>query len=55
MPFPQKLKIFVQVWKFSKNAKRFWLAPLIFFLLIIGMLLIFAEGSAFAPLIYTIF
>jgi hypothetical protein len=35
--------------------KKWWLAPIILFLLLIGLLLVFAEGSAVAPFIYTLF
>ncbi len=39
---------------FSKN-KWWWLTPMIFVLLIFGGLLIFAQTSAIAPFIYTLF
>ncbi|MDQ3699152.1 MAG: DUF5989 family protein [Gemmatimonadota bacterium] len=35
--------------------KKFWLAPILIVLLLIGALLVFAQGSALAPFIYTIF
>lgn len=44
-----------QLWNYMKVRKKFWLAPLIITLLLIGALLIFAQGSAVAPFIYTIF
>ncbi len=40
---------------FMKVRKKFWLLPIIFVMLLVGMLLVFAEGSALAPFIYTIF
>ena len=40
---------------FMKDRKKLWLAPIIFTLLGIGALLIFAQGSVVAPFIYTIF
>jgi hypothetical protein len=43
------------LWAFMRLRKKFWLAPLIVTLLILGGLLVFAEFSALAPLIYTIF
>jgi hypothetical protein len=43
------------LWAFLKLRKKYWLAPLIVTLLILGALLAFAEISALTPLIYTIF
>ena len=40
---------------FLKVNKKLWLAPIIFIMLILGLLLIFAQGSVLAPFIYTIF
>lgn len=43
------------LWRFMKERKKFWLAPVIFVLLLIGALLIFGGGSALAPFIYSLF
>ncbi|MBT8099845.1 MAG: hypothetical protein KJO82_08845 [Gammaproteobacteria bacterium] len=43
------------LWAFMRERKKFWLAPLIFVMLILGGLIILAEGSAIAPFIYTLF
>ncbi len=43
------------VWGFMKTRKKFWLAPFIFILLMLGGLIVFSQGSAIAPFIYTIF
>ena len=43
------------LWDFMKERKKFWLAPIIIVLLLLGALLIFAQGSAMAPFIYTLF
>ncbi len=40
---------------FLKTRKKLWLAPIITIMVIIGSLLILAQGSVFAPFIYTIF
>lgn len=40
---------------FLKERKKFWLAPIITILLLIGFLLVFAANSALAPFIYTLF
>jgi hypothetical protein len=38
-----------------KTHKKFWLAPIILFLLVLGVLLVLAQGAAVAPFIYTLF
>ena len=43
------------LWLFLVQRKKWWLAPVIFVLLILGMVLIFGGGSALAPFIYTLF
>ncbi|MEN6420310.1 MAG: DUF5989 family protein [Smithella sp.] len=50
-----KLSIMSELWEFLKVIKKWWLFPIVFFLLLIGAMLIFAEGSAVAPFIYTLF
>jgi len=49
------LELLKDLWGFMHERKKFWLAPIIIVLLLIGALLIFAQGSAIAPFIYTIF
>ncbi len=43
------------LWGFMRERKKFWLAPIILVLLLLGLLIVFAEGSAVAPFIYTLF
>ncbi|SFB30117.1 DUF5989 family protein [Algoriphagus aquimarinus] len=43
------------IWAFMRERKKFWLAPVIFILLLLGVLIIFGGGSALAPFIYTLF
>lgn len=43
------------LWRFMRLRKKFWLAPIIIIMLLFGSLLIFAQGSAVAPFIYTLF
>jgi len=50
-----KLSIFKELWLYMKIRKRWWIAPIIIFLVLIGFLIIFAETSVFAPIIYTLF
>ena len=44
-----------EMWGFMKERKKWWLLPVIFVMIVVGSLLIFAQGSALAPFIYTIF
>jgi hypothetical protein len=47
--------LMAELWMFMRERKKWWLLPLIVVMLIVGSLLIFAQGSALAPFIYTIF
>ena len=44
-----------ELWDYLKTRKKFWLLPIVLVMLLVGALLIFAQGSAIAPFIYTIF
>ena len=44
-----------ELWSFLKVRKKWWLLPIILVLLLVGALLVFAQGSVLAPSIYTIF
>jgi drug/metabolite transporter superfamily protein YnfA len=50
-----KLFVFREFWHFLKEQKKFWLLPMVIVLLLFGLLLVFAQGSALAPFIYTLF
>ncbi|KZR90633.1 DUF5989 family protein [Synechococcus sp. MIT S9508] len=43
------------IWDFMRVRKKYWLAPLIITLVLMGALLVFTQGSVIAPFIYTIF
>ncbi len=43
------------LWDFMKERKKFWLAPIIVVMLLLGVLIVVAQGSAVAPFIYTLF
>jgi hypothetical protein len=47
--------VFSELWAFMRVRKKWWLLPVIIVMVIVGTLLIFAQGSALAPFIYTIF
>lgn len=44
-----------ELWTFLRERKKWWLAPVILVMLLVGTLLIFAQGSVLAPFIYTVF
>jgi len=47
--------IFAELWTFMRVRKKYWLAPILFMLLVFGGLIILAQGTAVAPFIYTLF
>ena len=50
-----KLSLVKEMWGFLKVRKKWWLAPIVICLLLLGALVIFAQSSAVAPFIYTLF
>tara|TARA_Y100000389_G_C17161204_1_gene364469 strand:- start:32 stop:184 length:153 start_codon:yes stop_codon:yes gene_type:complete len=44
-----------EYWEFLKVRKKFWLLPILIFLVLFGGLIILSQGSAVAPFIYAIF
>lgn len=44
-----------EMWTFLRSRKKLWLAPIIIVMVILGALLIAAQGSVLAPFIYTLF
>ena len=44
-----------ELWDFMRVRKKWWLLPIIVVMFLVGSLLVFAQGSALAPFIYTIF
>lgn len=45
----------VELWAFVRTRKKFWMLPILIVMLLIGGLLVLAQGSAVAPFIYTLF
>ena len=43
------------IWDFLRVRKKWWLAPVLVFLLLLGLLIVLSHGSALAPFIYTLF
>ncbi len=44
-----------ELWAYMRVRKKWWLLPIIIVMVMVGALLVFAQGSALAPFIYTIF
>jgi hypothetical protein len=49
------LELIKDLWDFLKVRKKFWMAPIIIVLLLLGGLIVLTQGSAVAPFIYTLF
>ena len=49
------LEFLQDLWAFMRERKKFWMAPIIIVLVLMGVLIVLAEGSAVAPWIYTLF
>lgn len=52
MPHPS---LPAELWAFMRARKKLWLLPLVAVLLAVGLVIAFAQGSALAPFIYTLF
>ena len=50
-----KISVLLEFWEFLKGRKKWWLAPIVFFLLLFGMLIVLTEGTVIAPFIYALF
>lgn len=50
-----KFSIMAEFWEFLRVRKKWWLAPIVIFLLLLGALIVFTQGSALAPFIYALF
>ncbi len=49
------LELLRELWAFMRENKKFWLAPIIIVMVLLGGLIVLAQGSAVAPFIYTLF
>lgn len=49
------LEFLQDLWGFMRERKKFWLAPIIIVMVLLGALIVLAQGSAVAPFIYTLF
>jgi len=49
------MSFLIEFWEFLKVRKKYWMLPILFFLVLFGGLIVLSQGSAIAPFIYTIF
>ncbi len=49
------LSVFGQIFRFMRVYHKFWMAPILLGIIVLGGMLVFVEGSAVAPFIYSIF
>lgn len=49
------LELLTDLWAFMRERKKYWLMPIIIVLVLLGALLVAAQGSVLAPFIYTLF
>jgi hypothetical protein len=49
------MEILKDLWAFMKERKKFWLAPMIIILIILGLIIVLGGSSAIAPFVYTLF
>lgn len=49
------LDLIKDLWLYMRERKKFWLAPIIIVLVLLGGLIVLGQGSAVAPFIYTLF
>jgi hypothetical protein len=50
-----KTQVVGELWEFMRENKKYWLAPIIITLVLVGVLLVLAKSSAIAPFIYALF
>ena len=44
-----------ELWAYMRTRKKYWLIPILLVMVILGVLIVVAQGSAVAPFIYTLF
>jgi hypothetical protein len=50
-----RISVVAEIWRFLRARKKWWLAPIVVFLLLLGTILVIGQSSALAPFIYTLF
>lgn len=49
------LSLVQELWRYMRTRKKYWLMPIIFLMLLVGVFVVLTQGSAIAPFIYTLF
>lgn len=49
------MSLYLELWAYMRARKKYWLIPILLIMVILGSLILLAQGSAVAPLIYTLF
>ncbi|MGD8922604.1 MAG: DUF5989 family protein [Candidatus Zixiibacteriota bacterium] len=55
MPGYERLSILREFFLFLRTSKKWWLTPIVLFLVLLSLLIVFTESSALAPFIYSLF
>jgi hypothetical protein len=50
-----KITVLWEFWQFIRYYKKYWIAPIVFALVLVGFLIVVTKGSAIAPFIYALF
>ncbi len=50
-----KTQVLVEFWHFLRYNKKYWVAPIVIFLILAGLVLVLAQATPIAPFIYTLF
>ncbi|MFC1748553.1 DUF5989 family protein [Pseudomonadota bacterium] len=51
----RRVGLLAELWGFMMERKKWWLGPILIVLTLMGLLIVFAETSAVAPFVYTLF
>jgi len=51
----RRLGLFAELWHFMKSSKKWWLGPILGFLVFLALIVVLFESSAVAPFIYSLF
>jgi len=49
------MSFLIELWKFMRIRKKFWLLPIMLMLALFGALIVMSQGSVVAPFVYTLF
>jgi hypothetical protein len=49
------MELIKEFWLFLRERKKMWLLPIVITMILMGLIMVFAQGTAVAPFIYTLF